>query len=149
MNCKIETISKEKIHIIKHLWERLNIIHMIDSTHFKEYYRNNSFEERCRKFSLLNNKEVFLEILKDENVIVGYCISSIKNSIGELDSLYIEKEYRKYGFGQKLTQNSIIWLKENQCKKILVSVAEGHESVFGSYEKNGFYPRLTYLELKK
>jgi hypothetical protein len=30
----------------------------------------------------------------------------------------------------------------------MVAVAEGHESVFGFYQKHGFYPRMTYLQLK-
>ncbi|AKL95821.1 hypothetical protein CACET_c23750 [Clostridium aceticum] len=43
---------------------------------------------------------------------------------------------------------SIDWLKGESCKKIFVAVADGHESLFDFYMKQGFYPRLTYLELK-
>jgi hypothetical protein len=41
------------------------------------------------------------------------------------------------------------WLNENNCVKILVAIAEGHESVFGFYQKYGFYPMITYLKKKE
>jgi len=65
------------------------------------------------------------------------------------DSHYFKNHYRKYGFGKQLIENSIKWLKQNNCEKILVSVAEGHESVFDYYKKFGFHPRMTYLQLKE
>jgi hypothetical protein len=32
-------------------------------------------------------------------VIIGYCISTIDKNVGEIDSLFIEENYRKYGYG--------------------------------------------------
>jgi ribosomal protein S18 acetylase RimI-like enzyme len=80
---------------------------------------------------------------------IGYCIATINDSIGEIDSIFVESGFRKYGLGSSLVENSIQWLKTNNCKKIMVGVASGHESVFEFYQKFDFYPRMTYLQLKE
>ncbi len=67
--------------------------------------------------------------------------------IGEIDSIFIEEEYNKFGFGKGLLENSIKWLKENKCRKILVAVAAVQESIFSFYEKYNFYRRMTYLQI--
>jgi len=151
MNCIFIQIDKSQISIIKPLWEKLNILHLNNSHYFKEYYSNLTFEKRCEKFNKLDNCNVFIEIIKNEinSIPIGYCVSTKGKSVGEIDSLFIEEEYRKYGYGQKLVENSLKWFKENNCNKIMVAVAEGHESVFRFYEKFGFYPKMTYLQLKE
>lgn len=148
VNCEILVIGKKQINSIKTLWEKLNEIHLKDSTHFKDHYRYFTFEERCEKFDEIKNSNIRIEVIIDNNKTVGYCISTIEKNTGEIDSLFIEQEYRKFGFGRQLVENSIKWLKANECKKIMVSVAEGHESVFDFYRKFEFYQRMTYLQLK-
>lgn len=83
-----------------------------------------------------------------ESKIIGYCISTITGETCEIDSLFIEDNYRKLGLGNTLINRGIEWLKGNNCNKILVAVSDGHEEVFDFYMKNGFYPRFIYLELK-
>ena len=148
MNCNIKLIDKNQINKIKALWKKLNEMHLEDSHFFKDLYKTFDFEKRCQKFDELLDKNIRIEIIEDDTAIVGYCISTIEKGSGEIDSLYIEKNYRKYGYGGQLVENSISWLKANNCNKIMVAVAEGHESVFGFYEKYGFYPRMTYLQMK-
>ena len=148
MNLEIEEISVNQIHTIKNLWLKLNDIHMHDSTYFKDHFHNFTFEERCQKFSYYKRNKLKIDVLKNNLHLVGYCISTIDGNTGELDSLFIESEFQKYGFGQKLVDRSISWLKHYGCVKIHVSVAEGHESVLEFYKRFGFYPRMTQLVLK-
>lgn len=149
MNCDYTVINKEDIGIIKHLWEKLSEMHLNDSRYFKEHYKTFTFEKRCEKFNGIAEGNIRIEIIEVDNYTAGYCISTIEKEIGEIDSLFIEEQYRKYGFGSKLVQNSINWLKSNNCKKIMVAVAEGHESVLKFYEKHDFFPRMTYLQIKE
>lgn len=39
VNCEILVIGKKQINSIKTLWEKLNEIHLKDSTHFKDHYK--------------------------------------------------------------------------------------------------------------
>lgn len=147
----IREISINELNKIKSLWEKLNIIHLNDSQYFKEHYRTNTFEERCKKFYRIHPSNIkIMAVESDDKAIVGYCISTINREelSGEIESIYIENDLRQSGIGTQLINMSINWFKENNCKKINVSVAEGHESVFEFYKKFGFYPRLISLQLK-
>lgn len=148
MIVKFNTISKTQLNLIKELWEKLNIIHLNDSNYFKDHYQTFTFEKRCEKFNLIDDNNIRIEIIEDRGKLLGYCISTIENGNGEIDSLFVEEQYRKYGYGSQLLENAVKWFKHNNCNKIVVSVAEGHESVFEFYKKHKFYPRFTYLYLK-
>ena len=148
MPVSIQEISKAEIVQIKPLWEKLNTIHYRDSTYFKEHYHKFTFEERCHSLLDLPDNRLRIWILCDSDNPVGYCIASIKDQVGEINSIFIEACYQDTGFGKLLVEKGVAWLKANQCQKILVAVAEGHESVFPFYMKQGFYPRLIYLQLK-
>jgi ribosomal protein S18 acetylase RimI-like enzyme len=142
-------IDKKQLDKIKRLWEKLNDVHMNDSVHFKEHYNSFTFKERCLKFETIPDNKVRIEIVQDNESCIGYCIATINDSVGEIDSLFVESDFRKYGLGSRLVENSIQWLKTSNCQKIMVSVAAGHESVFEFYQKFNFYPRMTYLQLKE
>jgi diamine N-acetyltransferase len=149
MNYQIRNIKKSDIELIKPLWEKLNRMHLEDSRYFKDHFRNFTFEKRKEKFNEMDDKNMLIDTVFFDEKPVGYCISSIANQCGEIESLFIEEEHRKSGSGRNLVENAVKWMKSNNCRKIGVSVAEGHESVFGFYRKFGFYPRMTYLELKE
>jgi ribosomal protein S18 acetylase RimI-like enzyme len=123
-------------------------MHFQDSIYFKDHYRNFTFESRCEDFSELTDEDIKITVINNSGSIVGYCVSSIKKGIGEIDSVYIDAEYRNEGYGKKLIEISLNWLKESNCRKIMVAVANGNEKAFGFYMKMGFYPRLTYLHFK-
>jgi len=146
---KFRRISGGELGIIKPLWMKLNDMHYRKSVHFKDFYSSFTFEKRISKFGTFPEEKLFIEVIEREHQPLGYCISTIDDKQnGEIDSLYIEEEYRKKGLGEKLTLNSIAWLREQGCRRIVVAVSHGHEAVFPFYEKYGFYPRLTYLELQ-
>lgn len=149
MTCTLSLINKDQLQVLQPLWEKLNETHLIDSLHFKEQYASFTFNERCDKFNYITEDNIRIEIVKDHNICIGYCISTIDTTTGEIDSLFIEPGYRKYGLGSTLVENSINWLKANKCQKIVVAVAAGHESVLPFYEKFGFYPKMTCLEQKE
>jgi ribosomal protein S18 acetylase RimI-like enzyme len=148
MQYKFELITKDQIILIQSLWEKLNEIHLIDSLNFKDHFRNYTFSRRCEKFNLIDDDNIRIETAVSDGNIIGYCISTIAENNGEIDSVFIEKKFRNCGVGDRLIKSSIHWLKERECGKISVAVADGHESVFGFYQKYGFYPRLTYLQMK-
>ncbi len=127
------------------------MLHFADSHYFEDYYSNLNFEKRCEKFTAFTADTVLIEGVfpMRSNTPIGYCISTVEKERGEIDSLFIEKEYRKCGYGAQLVKHSINWLKSKGCVTIHVGVAEGHESVFGFYKQFGFFPRMTYLQFKE
>ena len=143
---------EELLDEVSALWERLNEHHKSNSIHFKEKYDKFTFEDR-RKGFLEKAKEAKLKIYlakdKSTDTFIGYSICTItKDLIGELESLYVEAAYRKYGLGDKLITSALSWMKENHTKSITIGVAAGNEQAFKFYERYGFYPSVTLLKEK-
>jgi diamine N-acetyltransferase len=139
----------ELLDFVQPLWEKLNNHHQVNSRHFPDKFKNLTFDLRKMKFINDSNTELRIELAKEsENqAFVGYCISTINiDSVGEIDSLYIEPEYRKFGIGDKLMNRSLEWLDSKNVRMKIIGVAEGNEQVFGFYKKYGFYERRTILE---
>ena len=134
---------------IAQLWERLNSQHYAGSAHFKDHFSRQTFEARSTKWRSLPENSVHIGVARDENgAAVGYCVCSAQGETGELDSIYIEPEYRGRETGSRLAVKGIAWLKEKGCRHIDVLVAEGNEEVFPFYEKLGFHVRGTVLRIK-
>ncbi len=143
------TGSVELVDFIKPLWEKLNEYHEVKSNYFSDKYKNNTFEKRKSKFISNNNLKVRIDLIKDieKNLYIGYCISTIDVELtGEIDSLFIEEEYRKDGLGDKLMKEAIKWLDLNKVKTKVIVVAEGNEGVLEFYKRYGFYKRRIVLE---
>jgi ribosomal protein S18 acetylase RimI-like enzyme len=149
MEYEIYDIKKDKIEIIRSLWEKLNEIHLNDSIDFKEHYKTFTFEKRLK--SLINHSDdnMKISIVNVDNNITGYCISVLENSNGEIESLCLSDEIQGHGIGKILVNNHISWMKEKKCEKIRVNVSCGHESVLGFYNKLGFKERLIVMEYKE
>ncbi len=139
-------LDKKDIFLIRPLWEELNNLHGQVSTHFKDHFESFTFEKR---FEQIQNKDAFVVLAaKEGSSYTGYCIASVENKIGEIDSIYIKPTNRKNKLGETLLSSAELWLKSKNVVKILVSVAEGNESVFHFYNKQGYYQRYTVLEKK-
>lgn len=141
--------GRELLDFVQPLWEKLKKHHEDSSQYFSEKHKKNSFEIRKRKFTDDKSTLVNIDLIKDcgKNMYIGYCISTLdKNSTGEIDSLYVEKEYRKHGFGHVLIKRGLEWLDSNKAETKIIAVAEGNESVLNFYEHYGFYKRRIILE---
>ena len=145
----IEDIKLSDIQAIKPCWEDLNIIHEQDSVYFKDHYKKFTFEERIKSFGKIESDNIKITVVRKNNDVLGYCISSVRNSLGEIESLYLKPELRKKNFGKRLVESHKAWLKAKKCKKIKVTVSYGHVSVLKFYNKMGFFERLIELELKE
>lgn len=142
-------LTRDRLSEIKTLWEELNRGHLRDSIHFKSHYETFTFEKRSQAFHSVSEDDLFIDVLQNDGAIVGYCVSTVKNGVGEIDSLFIAEPFRGSGCGKELVERAILWLENKKCAKIVVSVAYGHESVFPFYERLGFHPRMTVFELKQ
>jgi ribosomal protein S18 acetylase RimI-like enzyme len=100
-----------------------------------------------RKRDLLKkNGMIHVDIARENDKIIGYCVSTINAEMaGEIDSIYIEKERRRFGIGSVLMKNALKWMDTHKVKRRVISVAAGNEEVFSFYERYGFYPRATIL----
>ena len=90
--------------------------------------------------TLLINNNTHAFVCEENNKIVGYIYCYVNNeSIGILDALYIEKEYRGLGIATKLIELAINWLKDEKLVKLIeISVMDKNELAKKLYKKLGF-----------
>jgi GNAT superfamily N-acetyltransferase len=153
---RYKVLPREELSRIEPLWDKLNDHHMKTSTHFEAYYGIFSFDQRMEKFedpSLRVRIDVALidddPSKRSENVMIGYSLSSVtKRAEGELDSLFIERQYRRMGIGTNLAKRSFAWMDKEAALSKSLSVVYGNEEVLPFYRKFRFYPSRMELNQK-
>lgn len=151
MDIELIECSLDNIELIKPLWKKLRMYHEEKSIHFKRDFSELTFEKRIEKIKekAEKNGKVKILIAQDSSSKnnIGYCIGSVtSDNRGDVDSLFVLKDYRNYRVGDKLLREIIKWLEENKVDEIYIGVASGNEEVFGFYENYGFYPVVTKLK---
>lgn len=138
------------LDLIQPLWEKLNHHHHQQKSDFQEHYENFTFPERAEtllKKSLRGDMHIGLVKDKESGVMVAYCITTIsQDKEGEIDSIYVEREYRGQGIGAELIKRSLKWMDEKGVNKKTVRVSIGNQEAVAFYEHYGFRPRSLTLE---
>lgn len=144
-------LPAEEIERIRPLWEKLNEHHAEVSPHFAQDFRNNSFDIRVRRL-MSERAHLKIWVAEDEGgELVGYAIGSMSGGAttrGELDSLYVEQEYRGTKIGEVLARRILEWFEENEVHNVVIAVATGNEQVLRFYDRLGFAPRAYTLRKK-
>ncbi len=130
-----------EIELIRPLWEKLNSIHVQKSIHFRSKYENFTFSKRMKSiYKKARRGIVKLHMVFDSDTkkYVGYCLSSIENNSGEIESIYIENQYRKLGIGGQLIEDALNWFKAKGITNIQIGVVYGNDHALPFYERYGF-----------
>ena len=151
----------ELLSQVEPLWVKLNKHHVERSPHFGQELSQRIFADR--KEGLLEKEAkgplrvILAELSGEESTAIGYCICSITQQqkggeispTGEIDSIYVEEEYRRAGVGRRLVDSSLKWLRDHDVNRIIVIVGAENEEAFGFYRQFGLVPRTVSLELKE
>lgn len=115
---------------------------------YRVFYKKESAIESGRQFiqARLDNNEsvIFVALDTDKSTVVGFTqlyptyssVRVVKNWI--LNDLYVDKEYRKQGIGEKLIQTAMNFAKENNAKFVQLSTAIDNYTAQSLYEQIGF-----------
>ena len=77
---------------------------------------------------------------------IAYCISTVStDGCGEVDSIFVEEEFRGRGIGSELLQRALAWLDSCGASSKVVTVAHGNEGALAFYKRFGFHPRTILL----
>jgi ribosomal protein S18 acetylase RimI-like enzyme len=143
---QIKAITRDNIGIIKRLWEGLNAHHLSHSTHFTHYFSKLRFDDRVET---LKKRDKFIAyVAEHDQDSIGYCIATVHDRAGEIDSLFLSAPYRGKGYGKALMDLALKWLGDQHCETIRVSIAEGNEEVLHFYRRFGFAERFVVMQRK-
>lgn len=145
---EIFDISYDKVEVIRDLWEKNRRYHEESSEYFKKSYSSIRFDERIQVFSGYSEDKIKISVVKDKDKYIGYCISIIDGSKGELGTLHIDEAERGNGIGKKLVGQHLDWMDEKKCQEIGVTVSQENDLAIGFYRKLGFYPNTLYMQKK-
>ena len=137
--CLVEKDITE-IELIKPLWEKLNLIHFDKSVYFKCKYEKFTFDDRMKSIYKKAQKGIIkLDMLLNNNgEYVGYCLSSIEENLGEIESIFIENQYRKLKLGDKLMRSALNWFESNSITNIQINVVYANDEALPFYKHYGF-----------
>jgi len=142
-------VNPANLDVIQPLWEKLNEHHKNKSDRFGQFYATRTFNQR--KSDLLEKSQngyLHIDIATNSNsgAIVGYCISTISKGQGEIDSIFIENNFRNCGIGDNLMLRALHWMDNFSINTKILIVATGNEEVLSFYSRYNFYPRRIILE---
>lgn len=141
-------ISMEEIEQIRELWEKNRIYHERNAEHFSEDYKNANFDRRMNGFKSYPTENLKITVAEESGERIGYCLSAVKNGVGELETLHVDERFRGTGTGKALVKEHIAWMKEKDCETIGVTVMPENESTVGFYRSLGFFPNTMYMRMK-
>lgn len=121
MNICIVGKKLGEIQVMKPLWEQNKSIQFGKKAKLKSEYIQFNFSKKMETIhKKAKNGIIKLDMLLDNDTgnYVGYCLSSIENSFGEIEAIYVEDNYRKTGFGAKLMENAFNWFEANEVTDI-------------------------------
>jgi len=108
-------LGPESIDLIKPLWEQLNQYHLIRSPDFRQHYEQMTFE--ARKADLLKKERLCVLLALSDRAPIGYCVCTITGETGEIDSIFVQDEYRRSGIGEQLMNLALAWRKPADPKR--------------------------------
>lgn len=152
MNIQYLEKNADDISMIEALWNKLNGLHSQLSPFFQDEYGNKKFADR--KKELLEKAEegilkIFIAMDADSGNLAGYCVCSVVDGTGEIDSIFVEEGYRKHKIGDELMTRSGTFFKNNSVSKQVLSVYAGNENVIRFYNRHGYYQKYIILEKKE
>lgn len=140
-------VGAQGLDMIRPLWEGLIAHIKVRSTYFSQWFEARTFEQRKNeilKKSVAGKLRVDLAV--DEGRCIGYCVSSISDRIGEVDSIFVEEGHRSRGIGGEMMKRALAWMESEKAGSVKISASVGNEEVLPFYQRHGFFPRYILLE---
>ena len=144
--------GEELLDIIQPLWEGLNEHHKEHSPHFRYEYEAYAFRIRKSMFrekAGSGNMSIIMAEDETRRLPVAYCIVTVSESgQGEIESIFVEQNYRGTGVGNHLMQMALAWMEQLGASIRIVAIAAGNEQAVSFYARYAFFPRQTLLKQK-
>ena len=119
----ITKLSSTEYYQIETLWLELNLLHGELSSEFKDHFATVTFEKRIE--SLLEKDSSVIFAASNDEDLIGYCIASINNEKGEIDSLYVKPSYRGKNQGKKIFIHCVVNARVSAFMYLYLTLVKG------------------------
>ena len=131
----------EMLDSVRDMWSKLTKDAARHSAHFHDYFHEKSWDER--RTELLNKASrgpFHVDVAMFGGQEMGFCISSVIDGAGEVESLFVEETSRGRRVGEMLLRRSVDWMRSNGARTMAVFTVYGNDDVLRFYAKHGFRP---------
>ncbi len=149
-------IRRANINDLSYIQELNNSLFELEYNNFDDTLKVGwPFENEGKKYFeyMIKNEIVFFAEVKEK--IVGYLagtickeVSYITESFAELDNMYINEEYRRFGIGTLLINEFKKYCKGKNIQNIKVTASAKNNKAINFYMKNGFEDYNVTLKYK-
>lgn len=143
----IQPLTPDQLDQLAPLWTEFNALHRDLDEVCGWSRKSTTWQDRLAELRDKAKGKSLIQAVDMEGQIVGYCFSSIDDSNqGEVDSLFVQPDWRGRGFGKDLIQNALQWFEDSGCTEIEMSVHPGNTQAVFFYWHFGF---ITEPRMKK
>ena len=152
-NVTIRNAVIEDLRPIQDISHELFISDINFDTHINLQWAYEDDGENEWRERIENHNKFLCLVAEIDNEIIG-CLAGLlcdEDSYrplkrADLRNIYVRKEHRHKGIGNKLTQQFIEWAKEKGAKKMSVETYAGNSDALEFYKEEGFLPVFITLE---
>jgi GNAT superfamily N-acetyltransferase len=102
----------------------------------------------------INEDDGFAMVAEDSGEVVGYAVGGIQkaeefrdiNTIAEIESMYLEPEYRGQGIGTQFVEKLRDWAVENNADRLRAEASAGNKAGIDFYRQQGLKDYSVTLE---
>jgi diamine N-acetyltransferase len=142
-------VTVDRIDEVRLLWEKLNGYHSQLSPHLAKEMGCRTFDRRKQDLvAKANTGKIRIELVADDKQDIAYCISSVlAGGAAEVDSVFVDMQYRGSGIGTELMRRALAWFRAAGATSIIVSVMHGNDKAVAFYQRFGFRPRAIIMKV--
>jgi diamine N-acetyltransferase len=147
-------VGADGIDEVRPLWERLRGYHAaLPDWPFAGEVAATPFERRRQELlAKAAGGALRVEIATPTSgyaAAVAYCVATLTAAgRGEVDSMFVDSEWRGRGVGTELLRRALHWLEGRGAITTSVAVAHANSAAASFYSRFGFAPRTLMLELR-
>ncbi|QGA80393.1 GNAT family N-acetyltransferase [Candidatus Nanohalobium constans] len=102
----------------------------------------------------INQGNGFAVVAQEDQTVIGYAIGVTESAeefrttdtLAELETMYLQPQYRGQGIGSKLVQEFKDWAREKGADRLRVEASAENEDAIRFYQENGFEDYSVTLE---
>jgi len=143
--------DENELDYVKEIWERQKHHHQSKNKYFFQEHENvvfDVFKENLLKKSEKGSLRLDLAVNSTNEEIVGYCIISVSNKNGEINSLYVEENFHSMGIEDNLMIRALTWMDIEGVENRRVQLNAGDDDTIQFYSHYGFHPIHIILKQK-
>ena len=114
---------------------------LLDEVDIVKNIENNQGIDIISKNNIINdieNNQTLYHTLKFDNKIIGYIAFDIVLENMDIQSIVIDKNYQRKGYGTALLNFAITYANKNNVHNIFLEVRKSNTNAINLYIKNGF-----------